>query len=210
MPASTHWSDKLTSGRGKAYGVDIMVEKTSGRLTGFLGYGLLWSDRHFAALNHGRNFPSKYDNRHKINLSLKYALTPKIDINAGWTYMTGNRITLSLENYQYVHDTGFPPSMIPPYPDKEESQLNFYNAKNNVRLPAYHRLDLGINFYRPMSKGRMGIWNISIYNAYSRMNPIVIQKSTQRMTMEGQALTPRFRSLAIFPIIPSVSYTYKF
>ena len=80
----------------------------------------------------------------------------------------------------------------------------------NVRLPAYHRLDLGMNIYRKLKRGRTGIWNISLYNAYSRMNPIMIEKDNQKQTTDGKRLYPRFRQFALFPIIPSVSYTYKF
>ena len=88
--------------------------------------------------------------------------------------------------------------------------LDYYAGKNNVRLPAYHRLDVSINIYRSLRRGRTGIWNVSLYNAYSRMNPIMIEKNNQKQSMDGTPLAPRFRQFALFPIIPSVSYTYKF
>ncbi|MEG2403113.1 MAG: carboxypeptidase-like regulatory domain-containing protein [Muribaculaceae bacterium] len=208
MPTSISWNEKLTSGTGTAYGIDFMIEKDFGRFKGFLGYGLMWTDRHFDELNNGRNFPSKYDNRHKVNISLSYILRPNIDINLSWTYMTGNRVTLSLENYQYIN--GFPTNIAPGYPNNDEDMLNYYSSKNNVRLPAYHRLDLGLNIYMPKKNNHLGIWNVSIYNAYCQMNPIVIQKCNDKSTINGEVLKPRFRTLALFPIIPSVSYTYKF
>lgn len=209
IPSATAWEDKLTSGKGDTYGIDIQLEKNIGRLSGFVGYGLMWSNRLFAQLNGGRQFPSKYDNRHKLNISLNYSLSKRVTLNAGWTYMTGNRATIALENYQYP--TGFPSTMVPSYPKgNDETIPAYYEGKNNVRLPAYHRLDLGINIYRPRSDGRMGIWNISVYNAYSRMNPIMIRKDDSVQTMDGTALPLRFRQFSLFPIIPSVSYTYKF
>lgn len=208
MPTSTPWYEKLTEGSGRAYGMDLQIEKSHGRVTGFIGYGLLWSDRLFPQLNNDKRFPSKYDNRHKFNISLTYHISPKMELNAAWTYMTGNRITLALENYAYPE--GLPTDIVPPYPNKDEEMLNYYNGKNNVRLPAYHRLDLGLNIYKPLKKKRMSIWNISLYNAYSRMNPIMIEKNNDRQTMGGQSLQPRFRKFSLFPVIPSFSYTYKF
>lgn len=208
MPLGTPWFEKLTFGQGRAYGVDFQAEKNYSRLTGFIGYGLLWSKRKFNNLNSGHPFPSKFDNRHKINLSLSYKLSSKIDINASWTYMTGNRITMSIENYEYL--SGFPTFMVPGYPNKDESMPYYYEGKNNVRLPAYHRLNLSINIYRSKKNGSMGIWNISIYNAYSRMNPIIIKKKNDISTIDGKPLKPRFVTSSLFPIIPSVSYTYKF
>ncbi len=204
------WEDKLSSGKGRAYGADLIVEKKTGKITGFLGYGLLWTHRKFNDINRGKEFPAKYDNRHKINISANWTIKKNVELNAAWTFMSGNRVTVSVENYKDITSSGFPTGIAPDFPYSEHTGLNHFDTKNNVRLPAYHRLDLGINFYRPKKGNRMGIWNISVYNAYSRMNPITIEKNTQEATMEGKPLKPRFRTLAIFPVIPSVSYTYKF
>lgn len=204
----TSWEDRLTSGSGRAYGADFQAEADFGKLHGFIGYGLMWSDRLFADQNGGKRFPSKYDNRHKVTLSATWKGSERVELNAGWVFMTGNRVTLSLENYSYPD--GYPTNIVPSYPHKDEEMLDYYAGKNNVRLPAYHRLDVGINIYRSLRRGRTGIWNVSLYNAYSRMNPIMIEKNNQKQSMDGTPLAPRFRQFALFPIIPSVSYTYKF
>lgn len=204
----TSWEDRLTSGSGRAYGADFQAEADFGKLHGFIGYGLMWSDRLFADQNGGKRFPSKYDNRHKVTLSATWKCSERVELNAGWVFMTGNRVTLSLENYSYPD--GYPTNIVPSYPHKDEEMLDYYAGKNNVRLPAYHRLDVGINIYRSLRRGRTGIWNVSLYNAYSRMNPIMIEKNNQKQSMDGTPLAPRFRQFALFPIIPSVSYTYKF
>lgn len=204
----TSWEDRLTSGSGRAYGADFQAEADFGKLHGFIGYGLMWSDRLFADQNGGKRFPSKYDNRHKVTLSATWKCSERVELNAGWVFMTGNRVTLSLENYSYPD--GYPTNIVPSYPHKDEEMLDYYAGKNNVRLPAYHRLDVGINIYRSLRRGRTGIWNVSLYNAYSRMNPIMIEKNNQKQSMDGTPLAPRFRQFALFPVIPSVSYTYKF
>lgn len=206
--SGTSWENKLTCGNGRAYGADFQAEADFGKIHGFIGYGLMWSDRLFEDLNGGKRFPSKYDNRHKLTLSASWSLSKRIELNGGWTFMTGNRATLSLENYLYPN--GFPTDIVPTYPNKDEEMPNFYEGKNNVRLPAYHRLDLGVNIYRRLKRGRTGIWNVSLYNAYSRMNPIMIIKDNQKQTTDGTRLYPRFRKFSLFPVIPSVSYTYKF
>jgi len=124
--------------------------------------------------------------------------------------MTGNRITLLLENYQDLSSAGFPVNIAPNDPNGEDWGLGYYDKRNNVRLPAYHRMDIGISIYRPKTKGRMGIWNISVYNLYSRMNPIIIEKKIMKSMDEKQKWDTKFRTLGILPILPSVSYTYKF
>lgn len=209
--SGTSWSDKLTSGKGHAYGVDISLQRNVGRWTGSLGYGLLWNRRQFSGLNGGRSFPSKYDNRHKLNLNACYRLNDKVELNAGWTYTTGNRVTLALYNYNGMEGSGFPDDMAPTGVIPDKWGLDYYSTRNNVRLPAYHRLDVGVTLYRPLRKGRQGIWNIGLYNAYSRMNPIAInKKGLENIHGESGEWNTRFQTLGIFPIIPSVSYTYKF
>lgn len=210
MPLATTWDEKLTSGNGTAYGLDFSVEKDFGKFTGFVGYGLLWTDRGFPELNNGEDFPSKYDNRHKINIHLNYKINKNIDLNCGWTFMSGNRMTLALENYPDVGDSGFSSSIVPTYPYDSEWDLEYFTSKNNFRLPAYHRLDLGLTIRQPMKNGNLGIWTVGLYNAYCNMNPIVVKKSNMLQNSSGEVLTPKFQTLSIFPIIPSISYTYKF
>lgn len=205
MSAGMAWSDKLTQGTGEAYGVDVLVEKNFGRWAGFLGYGLLWTDRHFPELNFGRSFPSKYDNRHKLNIAVSYRPSRRWELNAAWTYMTGSLITLAYESYPYTVPHGDAPS----YPFTFDDQyLSYVRGKNNYRLPAFHRLDLGVNFYRFHKRsGKQSIWTLSVYNAYNRHNPMMVMRDTSD---EGYRGHPRFRLISVLPIIPSVTYTLRF
>ena len=161
------------------------------------------NDRQFTEINKGKRFPAKFDNRHKFNIIANWKIKPKLELTGSWTYATGNRLTVSFENYQAVSPQHpFPGgSLVPPYIDP--GGLDYYTERNNFQLPAYHRLDLGINIYRPKKKNRMGIWNISIYNVYSYMAPVSIRKGWWYNN-------DCFYTLGIVPIIPSVSYTYKF
>ncbi len=212
LSQSVGWGDKLTPGRGTAKGIDLLIEKNFGRLAGYVGYGLLWTDRRFAEINRGRAFPSKYDNRHKLNIALSFRASKRLELNAAWTYMTGNLLTLSYEVYDQATGTN-PDAPGGRYADP----ISYVDRKNNYRLPAFHRLDVGINFYRFHKRSkRTSIWNLSFYNAYSRHNPLLLIKrdsydyvsqqdgTTERKTRVG------FKSLSLFPIVPSLSYTLKF
>lgn len=206
------WEEKLTSGKGWSYGTDVSITKTAGAFTGSVGYGLMWNWRKFDELNQGKKFPSKFDNRHKININTNYDLNDKIEFNAGWTFMTGNRLTLSLYNYD-IPGNQFPdaPSVGSSSHD-EITGIGYYSERNNIRMPAYHRFDLGMNIHKVLKNGRKGIWNFSLYNMYCRMNPITIKKDDINKiwdAMENQ-WSRGFKTLSFIPVIPSVSYTYIF
>lgn len=211
-PSFVNWEDKLTAGEGRSYGAEFMVRKETGRTTGWVGYGLSWSDRQFDELNLGKRYPSRFDNRHKLNIVVMHKLSPKVELSAAWSYASGNHVTLSLENYEELGHIG-PHNYQGGYPySGSYGTIDYFDGRNNYQLPAYHRLDLGLKIYRPKKKGRMGIWTISIYNVYSRMNPFMITKSDKKVVNpEGSyKYVPAFRTIGIMPIIPSVSYTYKF
>lgn len=210
-PSFVNWEDKLTAGEGRSYGAEFMVRKETGRTTGWVGYGLSWSDRQFDELNQGARYPARFDNRHKLNIVVMHKISPKVELSAAWSYASGNHVTLSLENY-YENGTGSPTNNDNRYMGASES-IDYYEGRNNYQLPAYHRLDLGIKIYRPKKKGRMGIWTVSIYNVYSRMNPFMIYKSDKTIPDPGSPYgknVPVFKTIGIMPIIPSISYTYKF
>lgn len=184
FPDGMAWEDKLTQGTGRAYGTEWIVRKNHGRFTGWIGYTLSWADRQFAEINGGKRFPSRFDNRHKLNLVASYRPGKKVELNASWVYSKGNWITLN------------------PYGNSLMENL----TRNNYQLPDYHRLDLGVNIYHTTKKGHTGIWNIGIYNAYCRKNPVLAwsedyDEATRKI---------KVRQLSIFPIVPSFSYTYKF
>ena len=205
------WDEKTTTGKGWAYGMDLSVAKEVGRVTGTVSYGLMWNWRKFAALNDGMRFPAKFDNRNKININASYKLNDRIEFNAGWTYMTGNRLTLSLYNYDEPGDN-FPdaPSTgigTSGFDWEQASGLDYYSERNNVRFPAYHRLDIGMSIYKRLKNGRRTIWNFSLYNAYCRMNTMTIRKDN----FVGLGDESRsFQKFALIPVVPSASYTYEF
>lgn len=205
------WNDKITQGKGWAYGADLSVNGEIGKVTGSVSYGLMWNWRKFEHLNDGEKFPAKFDNRHKININATYRLNDHIEFNAGWTFMTGNRITIGQYNYDEPGEN---------FPDapatgigtggldwEQASGLDYYSGRNNVRLPAYHRLDIGMSIFKTLKNGARTIWNFSLYNAYCHMNAVTIVKENILYSSDDHR---RFRKLGLVPVIPSASFTYEF
>lgn len=204
FPKYVHWDEKVSMGEGRSYGMEAMVRKPSGRLSGWIGYTLAWSDRYFqdGTVNAGIRFPAKYDNRHKLNIALVYHVSRKVELSAAWTYMSGNRVTVALDSYPVLSpsDAPFPYSG----PDRLWQSEPIFR-RNAVKLGDYHRLDLGVNIYRHTKKGHVGVWNISLYNAYCRLNPFHIESLERNPDGSWRAIQKGY-----VPLIPSFSYTYKF
>ena len=198
-----NWEERVAQGLSKSYGVEIMANRAFGNTSGWLGYTLSWSNRHFpnGEINSGRVYPAKYDNRHKINAVVLHKFGKKFDTSASWVYSTGNWTTLATQKYL----------------DEQGQETEYINKRNNFKMPAYHRLDLSVNYYRYKKNGRLGIWNVSIYNVYSHHNSFLVMPANEKIEkpIDGGGYVetegkPIIKSLCIFPIIPSFSYTYKF
>ena len=201
LATGTGWEDKVSVGRGWAYGVELLVQKSVGNTTGWVGYTWSKSDRLFdrpgQELNFGRVFPAKYDRRHDVSVVVSHKFSERFDISGTWVFSTGNAATLNMQTYDplpgFVDDNG---------EIGYESDVPYIAQRNNFRYPAYHRLDLGVNFHKKKKRGTR-TWNISVYNAYNSMNPFLIYPDTDP---QGR---PVLTKLTLFPIIPSVSYTFK-
>ncbi|MFA6769206.1 MAG: TonB-dependent receptor, partial [Parabacteroides sp.] len=199
------WEDRVGLGRGRAYGMELMAKKNSGRLSGWLAYTLSWSDRWFpdGSVNKGRRFPAKYDNRHKIDMVATYKLSSKVELTSAWMYASGNHITIMDQMYNAAvsqSDNSYYGSIYNPYGYSASS-------RNNYQLPPYHRLDLGANFYKYRKKGQISIWNVSVCNVYMRPNPFMV--SPVYYSVNGKRYV-RLQETILFRCFPSVSYTYKF
>jgi outer membrane cobalamin receptor len=191
-PNDADWENKVTEGKGTGYGAEFMAEKRDGRLTGWFSYTLSWANRQFKELNGGRTFPFSYDRRHDLSLTIGYKLSPRVDFGATWVYNTGRAFTLGTETYTpYNSDID----------NAQDSPLITNNCKkNNIRLPDYHRLDLGINFRKKKKWGER-TWSVSVYNAYNRHNTFFVYPNEEKVAL---------KSISLFSIIPSISYSYKF
>ncbi len=204
------WENKVTQGIGWSYGVEFLLRKDFGKLNGWAGYTLSWANRQFDAIDNGKVFPFTYDRRHDIAIACTYKLNKKIDFGLNWVLSTGNAMTLATANYfsnvdlEMLYNTmQYNDSEYPVY----YQSTNYYKKRNNFRMPLYHRLDLGVNFTKEKKRGTRTL-NLGLYNAYSHMNPFMVE--TVDNYENEKYINKSVIAYGIFPIIPSISYHFKF
>ncbi len=180
-------------GDGQAYGGEFFINKTKGKFTGWVGYTLSWTWQTFAQLNGGDPFPAKYDRRHDLSLVASYKFNKKWTVSAVFVYGTGNAITLPT-GYYFIN-----------------GQLEEYFSKVSAyRLPDYHRLDISAVYTPEPKKVRkwQGSWAFSIYNVYNRQNPYFLYVDNEGSVTKG--ISVKVYEVYILPIIPSITYNFKF
>ena len=191
--SSQNWEGLVESGNGYSYGAEVLFEKRTGKTTGWIGYTLSWTNRQFENLNNGEEFPYRYDRRHDISVVLTHKFNDKIDVGVVWVYGTGNAVTLALQKYNSLGDNEF-----------SGSEVNHIAERNGYRMPAYHRLDLGVNIHKEKKWGE-ATWSFGLYNAYNRRNPFYLEvgylKNSDKKVL---------KQISLFPVLPSVSYAFKF
>lgn len=192
------WEDKVEVGNGQAYGAEFLIEKKLGDWSGWIGYTLAWNFRSFDNINFGEKYPYRYDRRHDIGAALSYKFNENVDMGFVWVYGSGNAVTLPLETYGGFN--GYFQEFAQTFGG---NSINHIDSRNNYRMSAYHRLDIGINLHKETSWGER-TWSFGLYNAYSRQNPFYLYFSNDSQGNE------RLTQLSLFPIIPSFSYQFKF
>jgi len=200
--SSERWDEKVCMGKGWAYGVEFLVQRSFGKTTGWVGYTWAHSKRQFdregQMINNGKVFPAKYDRRHDISITVQHKFNDNIDVSGTWVFSSGNCGTLGTQLYD-----GLLPNI---WGNTSTIQAL---ERNNFRLGNYHRLDLGFNYHhRPFQYG-VGTLNISVYNAYCHNNPFLVYTSYDWDYETGEQVK-KLMQVSIFPIIPSISYSYKF
>lgn len=186
FPPLDSWEASFNEGRGRSYGLETEFGWRSDRLSMTAYYTLSWSQRRFEDIWTDW-YPHRFDSRHKLTLMGRWKVSKTVDLYASWNYSSGSWMTVAT----HIYNPG-------------EVFDRIYTRPNNVNLPDYHRLDIGANFRLVSGKGLEHVWNIGIYNAYCRKNVVFVTVSER----EDKSLYGTGR--AIFPIIPSFSYTLKF
>jgi outer membrane cobalamin receptor len=187
----------MLNGEGRAYGLELMLKKNTGKLTGWLSYTLSRAEQHTpgrnadeSGINNGEWYRTNYDKTHNFSLTGAYRLTKKWNFGGIFTYQTGKAATYPIGKYQYQGIT-----------------IANYGERNINSLPAYHHLDLSATYTpKPDSKKRWtSEWVFSIYNVYNRGNAATLMFDQNQATGISEA-----KKISIFGIIPGVSYNFRF
>lgn len=205
----TSWEDNITSGKGWSYGGEFLLQRKTGKLSGWIGYTLSWTQLQFDELNNGKKFWAKYDRRHDISVVMIYKIKKNITLSATWVYGTGNAISLPLGEQPISIHSLIPNNNIPENQymfDYIETQP-FYGEKNSFRMKAYHRADIGIQWHKEKKWGER-TFELGFYNAYNRKNPFFYYTENE-YSADGKNIK-KLKQVSIFPIIPSISWTFKF
>lgn len=193
-PSLSDPEEQFVFGKGWSYGTELFINKVRGRLTGWVGYTLSWTWRQFPQLNGGEKFPAKYDRRHDLSVVATYEQNKKWKFGAVFVYATGNATSLPQRFY-----------IINGVLTQEYSKINQY------RLAAYHRFDLSATYTPQPKKQRklQSYWVFSLYNTYSRMNPYFIYFNQEGSPYNG-TLKVSAKQVSLFPVLPSVTWNFKF
>ncbi|MDR0368734.1 MAG: TonB-dependent receptor [Bacteroidales bacterium] len=189
--AAKYLEKQYTQGDGYSYGIEFLVNKTYGKLTGWIGYTLSWTNRIFPELNNGKEFPAKHDRRHDVSITLSYDILPNLSTSIVWVYATGNTMTVPVGFYFIGYNL-----------------VTKYSDKNAYRVSPYHRMDISVNWCIRKTERFEHSLGFSVYNAYNRKNPFFISIGTaangQQMAISNTAY-----QMSLFPIIPSISWNFK-
>ena len=199
------WENTVVRGTGTSYGAEVLLEKTTGDLTGWLAYTLSKTAHQFDALNGGRAFPSRFDRRHDLSLVGFYSISSKWDLNATFSYATGQPVTLPIATYPgFTFD--YERGVVTDLPSLSYTQ----GERNSYRMKDFHRLDVGIQRRLRWRQVR-GSVEFSLFNVYNRQNPYYYYADTHYVgtDLAGQNIAA-LKSVSLFPIIPSLSVSFGF
>lgn len=188
---STSWEEMVTKGRGNARGISFTLEKRMGHTTGWIAYTLSKAERRFDEINNGEPFPFSYAHRHDFKVVLLHQFSPRFDASCAWFYHWGNYVS-----YGTVMDEG----------------EYIYLKRNGYELPAFHRLDLSLNYHIKKRKLEHVI-SLSVYNAYNRKNIYNIEFYNNYFFPSSNSYKEPIyfiKEKSLFPIIPSVTYRINF
>ncbi len=214
-----NWDSKvLKNGKGKSYGAELLVQKNFKKSKIMLAYTLSETTRQFEELNNGKEYPYKYDRRHDIALSFIYNINKKAIFSANWVFGSGNAVTLPVVVYPSTmypppvnsfEGTGNENNFLPSVIYRTNTEIFDYGERNSQRLPSYHRLDINFTFKKKKKRGER-LFSVGLYNAYNRKNPYYLIYAFSNDAFGDYNTTGEFHIISLFPVLPSVSYSFKF
>ena len=204
----TGWADKIvTGGEGIAKGLELLAEKKYGNLTGWISYTLSSNTRKFELLNSGNPYPFKYHRKHDLSVLVNYKINEQVSFSSSWIYTSGIFTTLGVSKFPVGT---FTPNnaIIREITHQIATNYNYayyYPSKNNYKMPDYHRLDISFQFTKKKKRG-VRTWKTGVYNVYNRLNPYGMYYQYDHLYDKKFKLY----KIVLFPIIPTVSYSFAF
>ncbi len=191
--ASTIANDKvegeLLYGKGRAYGIELFFKKKYGRFNGWISYTLSRTEKQIDGINNSNWYAARQDRTHDVSLVGIYDVNDKLSVSATWVFYTGSAVTFPSGKY---------------YIDGNIQWL--YTERNGYRMPNYHRLDLSVTYYNKKTNKFESSWNFGIYNAYARENAWTISfRESETDPTKTEAV-----QIALFRLVPSITYNFKF
>lgn len=175
----------LLVGKGRAYGMEWLLKKKTGKLTGWIGYTLSKTERRINGINDNEWYNAKQDRTHEISVVSSWQVSKKWVLSANWVYHTGNAVTFPAGKYIVMNDR----------------LVYYYTERNGYRMPAYHRLDVAATLQLRNSALHFGV-----YNAYGRENAYSIYF---RESKENPDYTEAVQ-VTLFRFVPSITYNFNF
>lgn len=193
---------QLRYGKATSYGIELMLQRTEGRFTGWVGYTYSIATKEIFGINNDLPYPAAYDRPHDFCTNISYNAKKHWSFSANWIYLTGAAISTPTSFFNYNGYT-----------------VPIYGEKNNDRLPAYHRLDLSFS-YKVNKPERRFQHNFifTLYNAYARKNPISVNFN-KVMNDNGSIVVPSNQdgsneiiptTISVIGIIPCLTYNFRF
>ncbi len=183
---------ELLHGSGESKGMELLVKKAQGKLTGWVGYTWAKTTRTVEGINNGNPYPSSYDRTHDLSIVSNYELNERWNLSANFVFSTGSPTSYPVAKYNI-----------------QGNQVYEYSSRNSNRIPNYHRLDLSATYDFKKNKNRRfkQSINFSIYNVYGRRNAYSI---TPEANEDNLQQTEFVRLSIIGAPIPSITYNFKF
>jgi hypothetical protein len=180
---------ELLFGKGRAYGLEVLLKKKSGKLTGWIGYTLSKTEKQINGINNGRWYNAKQDRTHDLSIVGIYNLTPRWTLSGTFIYNTGNAVTYPTGKYVL-----------------NDMVVYQYGNRNADRMPVAHRLDISATYEKPSKRRYHSSWSFGLYNVYGRLNPYSISfEENKDNPQKIDAVQTSF-----FQWLPSVTYNFKF
>ncbi|MCF0181747.1 MAG: TonB-dependent receptor [Muribaculaceae bacterium] len=226
------WESLVAIGRGRSYGVELLLERRTGNTTGWISY--TWSkslrtfDRPGQEIDAGEEFYASNDRRHNLSATLTqhFDLSSKVmlDLTAAFTYQSGRRGTIpttSLFGYtvreqEYKVDDGHfsyfdviagfdEANLYKTYLGNVHNsplQIHTFKTRNDYRLPDAHHLDISATLTRKCHWGNYAV-GLSLYNIYNQMNVSNVYVGYDKNHLVLKGICP-------FPFMPSLNFSLKF